>query len=269
MTFHKRFQVPISKEEAEKRFIRRMYNLIFEAFYKTLDGSLQKDIKFNVATAYGHSFNSTYSLEHQLKNKTLVDLLHAVEIIYELVDSKQQMELEKKIDALFRFSEMDPGFRWEEGKFFQTGAESLDDALINETLRWLSDEKYSTVLEPYSKGLMHFLEADKKPKVLADVITDMHEALEAMTNIVIGPKNKRSLSGNRDSFIKKLNVSDKYKKLLSVYAEFTNTFRHAEDPEKPRPKITKTEVESLIYVTGIFLRLGIESQRTSPEPEGP
>jgi hypothetical protein len=53
----------------------------------------------------------------------------------------------------------------------KSGAELLDKALVNDVLQWLRDKAYENVFMPYEKGLRHFLEAEKRPEVLSDVIT--------------------------------------------------------------------------------------------------
>jgi|SRR5712691_7622673 len=109
---------------------------------------------------------------------------------------------------------------------------------------------------PYEKGLRHFLEAEKRPEVLSDVITDMYEALEELAKIVTGRPNT-DLSRNAEAFIKAVKASDAYKSILKEYIAYANRFRHSPKPVSPRPSLSTPEVESFIYLTGIFIRLAI------------
>jgi hypothetical protein len=79
------------------------------------------------------------------------------------------------------------------------------------------------VRTPFEKGLTHFLYAAKRPEVLADVVTDMYESLEALTKIVTGRSDK-DLSANREMFLAKVKASDEYKKLLKHYIDYANSF---------------------------------------------
>lgn len=155
-------------------------------------------------------------------------------------------------------SEVDLNVRWQKGRFIPAGAELLDEKIVNESLFWLSREGYASVLEPFEKGLEHFLESSRDPKRLSDVVSDMYEALEAMAKIVAG--NDKDLSANQQLFINKVNASEGYKKILKEYIAYANKFRHAAKEGTPKPKISAQEAESFMYLTGVFIRLAM------PEP---
>lgn len=86
----------------------------------------------------------------------------------------------------------------------------------------------------------------------------MHEALEALSKIVTGKQNK-DLSANAELFIKKIKATDPYKKILKEYIDYANKFRHAPGKGKSKPLPSESEVESFIYLTGLFIRLAITS----------
>jgi len=50
-------------------------------------------------------------------------------------------------------------------------------------------------------------------------------------------------------------ASDEYKKLLKAYIEYANEFRHAAEEGTPKPALSPAEVESFVYMTGVFIRL--------------
>ena len=160
------------------------------------------------------------------------------------------------VNLVLKESETDLGITWQDGKFMPTGARLLDQELVNEPLRWLSNPKYKNVYHPFAKGLSHFLEAEKRPELLSDVITDMYESLEALAKIVTG-RSRKDLSANAEPFIKEVKASEHYKRILKEYISYANEFRHALEKERERPKLSITEVESFIYLTGLFIRLAI------------
>jgi hypothetical protein len=155
-------------------------------------------------------------------------------------------------------SEVDLGIRWQNGQFVKSGAALLDESLVNDPLHWLRSSGYETVLTPFQKGLSHFLHATKRPELLADVVTDMYESMEALAKIVTGKPDK-DLSGNQQLLLSKVKASNEYKHLLRDYIDYANRFRHAVREGQPRPELSPKEVESFVYLTGVFIRLAMPS----------
>ena len=117
---------------------------------------------------------------------------------------------------------MDMGIRWENGTFVPTGAQLLDEQLVNDPLKWLrADPSLAAVLIPFERGLSHFLQAEKNPNILTDVINNMHESLEALAQILTG-RPKQDLSSNRELFLKKISAPEPYKELLKNYVNYAN-----------------------------------------------
>ena len=111
-----------------------------------------------------------------------------------------QTEISTRIDSIIYDSETDLGVRRQPPHFVPTGAQLSDENLLNDQLHWLRDQNYRTVLRPFEQGLSHFLESEKKPQLLGDVVTDMYEAAEALAKIVTGRLHK-DLSANAEMFI--------------------------------------------------------------------
>ncbi|MDE3242621.1 MAG: hypothetical protein KGO52_07900 [Nitrospirota bacterium] len=126
---------------------------------------------------------------------------------------------------------------------------------MNDVLGYLAAKGYEGVLEPFRKGLDHFLHSEKKAELLSDVITDMYEALEALVKIYTG--RDKDLSANAELFISKLKVSEEYKPVIKSYIDYANEFRHAAEKGQKKPSPSRQEVESFIYMTGLFIRLAI------------
>jgi hypothetical protein len=160
------------------------------------------------------------------------------------------------VHALLSGSEVDLGILWQKGKFLRTGAALLDEKLVNDVLHWLRTPGHETVLKPFEKGLKDLLHAHVKKDHLADVVTDMYEAVEALAKIVTDRPGK-DLSSNREAFIAKVQASPEYKELLKDYIEYANRLRHAETEGRPKPNLSEREVESFVYLTGVFIRLAM------------
>lgn len=262
--FHQRFNVQVYRKEVEKRFINRIINMSrsylpeLECRYNRADFINQTLII--VASALGESYHPTKYFSEYIGDDYFRCLL-AVETLYGVLknDSRHSIEAEN-MDKVIKYavsaSEIDLGIKYENGMFYPSGAKLLDDALINENLKWLSDQGYAGVLEPFEKGLRHFLEARKQPEKLADTVTDMYEALEAMARIATGMN--KELSANKEKFISVLELSNHYKNMLNDYIDYGCEYRHAVKPGEKRKPAKRNEVEAFFYTTGLFIRLAIQ-----------
>jgi hypothetical protein len=259
--FHERFDIEVGIGEARQRFVNRVKSVIFQDFMEhrlmsRRDTANPSSVAKNVAYRLGDDF-STYDPELYIRNDYR-RCLQALEATYEMLEgSGLEAEFSTLVKRILHDSEVDLGIDWQPPMFVRTGALLLDEHLVNEPLRWLAEPKYKSVRQPFEKGLSHYLEAQNRPDRLADVITDMYEAVEALAKVVTG--KDRDLSKNRELFVKNLRLSDYYKRLLKDYIEYGSEFRHAERLGKPRPQPSEPEVESFIYLTGLFIRLAIRT----------
>jgi len=261
--FEQRFGIEVGLETAKQRFVNRLFNLIDEEFlgFTTKHCHLQeyewafKYVAYKLGIRYeGSNTLVCYS------GTDFSQVLRALEALYEALKVKPYSTSDERLDAIIKAaisqSEIDLGVEWRDGLFYQSGAKLLDEALVNENLKWLSDPKYINVLTPFEKGLRHFLEAKKQPEKLMDVITDMYEALEKMARIING--NNRTLGSNAEHFITNLGLSDHYETMLREYTKYAHEFRHAVEQGKERVPPLPNEVEAFVYTTGLFIRLAIQ-----------
>lgn len=257
--FHERFEISLGVGDARTKFVQRVRNNIFDNFFKAVNATIvTRVILWQVANDLGYKYESWFDFDHYVGND-FHRCLQVLEVAYNaLKDPAQKVQLDALIGMVFAKSELDLGVTWEKPFFLRSGAKLLDRKLVNEPLRWLSDSKYGTVHDPFEKGLSHFLEAEKKPQLLADVITDMYESVEALAKVITG-RNTKDLSANAEVFIKHLKASEHYKQLLKDYISYANQFRHAIKQPGSRPKLSVPEVESFTYLTGLFIRLAITS----------
>lgn len=258
LPFHQRFNIEIDLEEGQRRFMNRVNNLAPDCFNRATTNDHQ--LPWKLATILGMEYRGENKLEHFLTND-FYSCLRTLEVAYSVISSSSSsyylQDFTERIETILSLSEIDLGIRWKDGVFWKSGAKLLDEALVNEPLQWLSNQKYHNVLAPFEKGLRLFLEATKYPERLADTVTDMYEALEAMAKVATSRPNK-DLSGNRELFVKKLGLTDYYNRMLKDYISYANEFRHAvEEGEERKPPLAQ-EVEAFIYTTGLFIRLAIE-----------
>jgi len=258
MHFHARFGIKLEMKEAKKRFMNRIDNYIFDNFFCTvLDEHTRGEVLWQSANALGEPYSDLDNISDYV-GRDFYKYIQTVEVIYNVMKYLNMKEkLNNLINLILEQSEMDLGIKWENGQFIRKGARLLDQELVNEPLRWLEKPEYENVYNPFAKGLSHFIKAEKDLKLLHDVITDMYEALEGLSKIITG-KHDKDLSANAELFISKIKVSQNYKKILKEYISYANEFRHAPKKEQKRPKLSINEVESFVYLTGLFIRLAIE-----------
>ena len=253
--FHERFDIGMDLDTARERFINRAMNEIINTLpgeHPTLD---YFDVTRQVVSALGELYRIQTCLDEYVEGDFL-GVLRAIEAFWTGAPHMRG-RLDKVVLNILEQSELDLGVRWDNGKFLPTGAELLDRAVVDDPLHWLRQSGHDTVVQPFEKALRHFLEAPKRTDLHSDVVTDAYEALEALAKIVTS-KN-RDLSANREAFISKLGFEDFHKKLLREYVTYGCKFRHAEGGVAPRPDPSRAEAEFFLYLTGLFIRLAMES----------
>jgi len=253
--YHERFNINVNVQECRKRFINRAYNNIFNLLPRNhYDHELIKKVVSALGDYYSEKSLTKYiGLDF---NKALI----AIETLYNSLSEyessysiRNRNVLYKLIKELFDLSEIDIGIKWENGQFLPVGAKELDKTLVNDSLKWLRKHRFNLVLIPFEKGLSHYLHSTNKPQLYADVITDMYESLEALAKLAC--QNDKDLSANRELFLSRIKATEEYKAILKEYINYANKFRHGTSKLKRKPVVNKPEVESFIYLTGLFIRL--------------
>jgi len=257
--FHKRFNIEINVKVAQQRFVNRILTGVESIFpwmedYMHRDGTEKSVVQF-LALISGIKYEWTDTFSEYVQND-FTECLRLVECLYDALANLQKKELDDLVQAIISMSEVDLGIEWTDGSFRPVGAKLLDEELVNEPLSWLSDVQYKQVLEPFQKGLSHYIEAKQQPERFADTITDMYEALEALAKVVTG--KDKDLSGNAESFISELKLSDHYKGMLKAHISYANQYRHAPKPGEKRKPPLPNEVEAFVYSTGLFVRLAVQ-----------
>jgi hypothetical protein len=123
-------------------------------------------------------------------------------------------------------------------------------------MEWIDDDKYKTVKIPFVRGIKSLIEAVNNEERRREVIRDMYESLEALSMIKTG-KTKKELSGNMEKYLRIAGISNEYHHILKQYIVYGNRIRHATGKNDEILKISYKEVESFVYLTGVFIRLSI------------
>jgi hypothetical protein len=273
--FHVRFNIDVPIAEAQRRFVNRIENNVRQAIETVWSdsgntGSALTLLLAEVQSTLGEPHRETLVFRSEFMKEwakvvtgDFLRCLTALEGFHIALRPKWGYianDLNLAVLKTITQSEVDLGINWQNGIFTKKGAELLDEKLVNELLRWLCDAKYENVLIPFQKGLSHFLEGTKDPQRFGDAVTDMYEALEAMAKIVTG-KPTKDLSALREDFIAKLRIPETHKAMLKQYIDYGCDFRHALETSQKRAWPLEHEAENFVYMTGLFIRLAIQSEK--------
>lgn len=153
----------------------------------------------------------------------------------------------ERMNRIMLLSETDLGVFWKDGRFYLSGARELDEALISDTLEWLSS--YPAAQKQFAVALDHYKKSTQTPSAGKDTITNSYTSVEALAKEIL--KNNRSFDKNSDGLVEKLGLPNEYKNIVHYYKQLAHEYgsRHAgSDP-------THREVEAFVYLTGLLLRL--------------
>jgi len=90
---------------------------------------------------------------------------------------------------------------------------------------------------------------------LADVAKNCYSAVEGIARHILG--NTKNLDNNKDALLSKIGLSDGWNAILGTYIKYAHDYRHANEQ---RHEITRQEAEAYLYMTGLIIRLTIESK---------
>jgi len=242
--FDERFGIDVGQEEARRRFVVRAQILIFEKFGE----AYSSEVHTAIALKYG---DRGHNIGEWVRDDFL-RALQGIEIMWE-VEPSCRAKLSYLVEELIRTSETNVGIEWSGGEFRPAGAALLDKTLVADVLDWVQDQP--AVRQPFEKALRHLLRGQTEPALRGDAITDAYEALEALAKTFTG--RDVDLSANCEQFIRKVKVSEEYKRMLKNYIDYACRFRHAVSEMNPRPDVSFRETESFVYLTGLLLRLAI------------
>jgi hypothetical protein len=269
--FHKRFNIEVGLNEARRRFIERVRTLTWSLINETYReerrdmNALLQAINFYLGEHH-HSVHYPSDLMDcwdELVGGDFSNCLRMTEAVRAGLAKERHSPatVAKFIEGVttsIQNSEFDLEISWDSKIFTRKGATLLDDKLVNEPLEWLRDPKYRNVFVPFEKGLKHWMEGHKNPERYGDVITDVYEALEALAKLVTGRDTE--LAANREKFASVIKLPEAYSKILKEYIDFGCEYRHSPEKDKPRTYPSERDTEAFIYMTGVFLRLAVQTK---------
>ena len=80
--FHQRFKINVGLEEAQRRFVNRAHNLVWEAYLYEIPNFVRKDAELHIITALGDRYDPHRSFSKQIGNDYFRNL-HALEAFHQ------------------------------------------------------------------------------------------------------------------------------------------------------------------------------------------
>jgi len=268
--FNETFGLEDSADDERKRFVQRVNQFIFHVIDTEESREFGYDTLFQMVCfelgVNAHDFRQRTRREllygdfdasatiRTLTSDDFTKTLRVLCILYSYFESGSDAErgqewLSNNIKLILSRCTCDIDVTWKDGSFFPAGAEELDKPLMEETLTWLND--YPNERKNYQGALQFYLAGEPLP----DVITNCYSAVEGVVRAVLG--NGRTLDKNKDELLSRIDLSDGWKSMLATYIKYAHDYRHA---FKERHEIKKQEAEAYLYMTGLIIRLVIESK---------
>lgn len=143
--------------------------------------------------------------------------------------------------------------------FYPNGAKLLDEKIVNDVLDWLIS--YPKVQKSFKSALGKY--QDKAYQ--RNLIDDLRLSLELLLKKILNNR-KKSLENQREplgKYLEQKNVpkelKNMYWKLIDYYTKYQNNYAKHED------KVDSSEIEFIIYLTGIFMRFLMTLEDTKNE----
>jgi hypothetical protein len=239
------------------RIEKMQYPTPYENVFKMVCYKLGINANDRIADANSRNFYGTSRIIpglRSLTNDEFVATLKVLVLLHEYFEEipEARKELSDWIEAALSNATIDIGVRWHDGMFYPSGAKELDEKLIEEPLQWLS--RFPNERADYLKALNGY--ANNR---LDDVVINCYLVIEGITRSVFN--NKKTLDNNREDLMRRVGLSQEWKGLLNNFINYANEFkRHASDK---RHDLKPAEIEGFLYMTGLLVRIIIESQKQS------
>lgn len=250
--------------ENEKRaFVNRSLTFLDSFLEKKLSYDRRKDFFIRICYqlgANGHDILNQYN-SRSISFETVPDITKTFEYDYFTTlrvlvlvrqyfsyDTKNARIFDDEIENILNLCITDLGISYQSGMFFPKGEQLLDKELIGRALSILSN--YPNEDTDLRTAIKNHTEDSKY-----GVIENCYRCIEGLLRSILN--NNKTLIDNKADIIKRLGLSEHWKKILAQYIEYGNEYgRHASEK---RHDFTATEVEAYLYTTCLLVRLIIKS----------
>ena len=145
---------------------------------------------------------------------------------------------------------------------YPAGAKILDEKIINKDIQWLAD--YPKVYELFEKSLTDFLKYSGENAEARSILDNLRASFEQLLKTIFN--NDKTLENNTKDIKNWLRTKGIHPNIINSagifihmksYITFMNDVKHLNQ----EINYSKNEIEHMIYQTGIFIRLIIETEK--------
>ena len=213
------------------------------------------------------AFSNTAIYKVIIKADNFKNFIRALQILFWVLEEENYTKLKELAKEVEQASQLTPAFAFRvafrKGKvtLYPSGAKLLDQKMVDETLEWLQD--YPNVVQHYKKALQIYMEKGKSH--YRELLDNLRLTVEQLL---------RKILGNRKSLENQEGILPQWLKQRGTHQEIVNMFRtmlfnrfapfQNERVKHNVDQYSDAEVEFLIYLTGIFVRLLIEVSKMEP-----
>jgi hypothetical protein len=139
------------------------------------------------------------------------------------------------------------------------GAKLLDEVAVNDPLLWLDD--YPKAKKPFENALV-FYQA-KNPDWQRNLLDNLRLAIEQLLRIIF--ENRKSLENQEPILLAWLKDRGVHQGVINLYIQLVfGPYRvYQDDAVKHGDESSPAEVEFMIYLTGVFMRMLIQLDRSA------
>lgn len=256
----KRFNINVTLEDAQKKFINKINNILFnsQAFnsstFKIEDFTWEFCNNIGLKYVSYQHFHDTYLVGIPF-NEYLFRLQCLLDILYSRNTEKHHI-LFSLIDNAIDTSAIDIGLRIKfykkkSAKIYFSGSKLLDNRLVDDILGVLEGEDKSAIKLAFEKGLKEFLESRREKDKLKNSIRDMQLACDEVVKFLFGDKNFGFRHLFKNDRWNKIGLNEYQKQIFWSLNEYVDKlFKHKADS-----KVNSEDAEFVIYLTGLFIRI--------------
>ena len=245
----------LSDKNLERHFLKLTANYFPQS---------KKYIPTSIAAAFNNISKMTSSLEiKEIKFKDLIvykflseerDFIKFIQYLQSIFWLDLDLEVKEELFLGFKedveLSLLDIQIKRIKGDniiFYPKGSKLLDEKVVNDVLDWLIS--YPNVQKSFKSALEKY-----QDKVYQrNLIDDLRLSLELLLKKILN--NRKSLEKQEkflDEYLEQKNVpkelNNMYWKLIDYYTKYQNNYAKHDD------KVDSSEIEFMIYLTGIFIR---------------
>jgi tetratricopeptide (TPR) repeat protein len=280
--FRKRWNIHLNDQEELWRFKNRVIEALSSQFYPyTYHDAIQRaDEHFVLLLGAGPRMRSALSMPEFTidlaafdrscirqsigQAATLTEVIEAIQALFWALEDTAPQHLDRAADAVKAALELSPTVQIRVMKrgdtviLYSSGAKLLDQALIDETLAWL--ERRPKAARQFEEALRIFLLKDASK--YRNLLDNLRFSVEQLLRSVL--KNRKNLEKQKEALLRWLDERGVHQEIINMYNTLLEHFAQYQNAAvKHDEAYSASELEFMIYLTGVFMRFLLELDRES------